>query len=281
MLIVLMKLLFPFLLLLCLFNTANASALYEWHNKYKFTKSEQTQIDQWLANGVTASQQTFSLLPFQTLRFNVSPQPNAREPVPWGQVDRDGNIIVLKIDTKFPTKSFIDDWTLYHEIAHLYLPFLDDSSIWLSEGFATYVQQIIMLDNDVFDKDTFVRRIKAGFSRGIKNTAKQRGPLSSVSNNMWSRRAYMRVYWSGTAYFLEVDSLLQEQGSDLIEVIKQYVSCCLTSDAYGSELIKTLDQISNSDAFSTLYHQYKYRQDFPDIGSKAIIKIADYYERKQ
>ncbi|REL25669.1 hypothetical protein DXX93_03265 [Thalassotalea euphylliae] len=252
-----------------------------WLNGEGFSASEQKTVDTWLNFAVKATQQSFGVLPFNTINFRVKRSRQHSEPVPWGQVNRIDNSILLHISPYYGLTALKDDWTIYHEIAHLYLPFLDDHDTWLSEGFATYVQHITMMQAKVLTEQQALARINAGFGRGKANTSKARGPLFRVSDKMHSKSAYMRVYWSGAAYFMEADTALQKQGKNLVEIIAQYAKCCLTMDGTGRDLTKALDRISNSAIFSKLYQTYRNRADFPVIDESETIKLLKFYQTNQ
>jgi len=257
---------------------AQSTDAISWQSKAPLSNSAKKRIHQWLNHGAKASEALFTTLPQPILYFDVTAHPNAREPVPWGQVNRDGfNTIKLHVNKDASLITLVNDWTLYHEIAHLYLPFLDDESAWLSEGFASYIQNIAMLKANVHNKATFIKKIKAGLTRGENSTQRHQGRLNKVSSGMWSNRAYMRVYWSGAAFFLSADRELQATNSSLVAVISSYVNCCLTAESSGVELMTQLDKISQSRVFSTLFEQYRTRTDFPNIPLKEISASADYY----
>ena len=249
-----------------------------WLDGEGFNTSEQQTVNTWLNFAVKATQHSFGVLPFNTIDFRVKRSRQHSEPVPWGQVNRIDNSILLHISPYFGLTALKDDWTIYHEIAHLYLPFLDDHDTWLSEGFATYVQHITMMQANVLTEQQAFARINAGFGRGKANTRKARGPLFSVSDRMHNNKAYMRVYWSGTAYFMEADIALQKQGKNLVEIIAQYAKCCLTMDGTGLALTKDLDRISNSSIFSKLYWVYRNRGDFPVITDQETKKLLKFYK---
>jgi M61 glycyl aminopeptidase len=275
-----MKILSLLIVLFLCTSSSFANQSLVWNGQEKFTKTQRSTVEAWLHFGVQANINTFDALPFERIYFDVVPYINAKEPVPWAQVNRSDNSINLYIGPNYSLEPLKQDWTIYHEIAHLYLPFLDSESAWLSEGFATYMQQIIMLQSQLLTKQEMVNKIKAGLNRGKKNTLTNDGKLNNISSNMHQNNAYMRVYWSGTAYFLEADYLLHQQENNLSLVINQYINCCLTDEADGKSLIADLDRLSQSNIFSTLYKQYKYRTDFPDINIDKVTAITEYYNKR-
>jgi len=247
----------------------------------KLTHTHQQKFKSWVDDTLALVENTLGTLPQSHLPVTLKTKSFTTEPVPWGQVERgvnqqiDGLYLVANRHAKLSQLTY--DWTLYHEISHLYLPYLDYPSFWLSEGFATYMQNVIMLENQVFDRAEFIARMKSGLKRGKENTFSAQGKLSSVTYMMREKRAFKRVYWSGTAFFIEADIRLQTHGTSLIEVVGKFAHCCKGEVDSGSELVKALDKLVGHRVFVPLYYQYKDRLDFPTIESTLIYQLANYY----
>ena len=90
---------------------------------------------------------------------------------------------------------------------------------------------------------------------------------------MWQQGAQQRVYWSGSAFFIEAELALQQQGQSLTQLIKRYNECCYSSKTTAKKLVTTFDQLSRSAIFSTLYARYTQRTDFPDITREQLILL--------
>ncbi|WP_286265198.1 hypothetical protein [Thalassotalea atypica] len=264
---------------LLLFPILTHSQSFQWQANKPLDRKLNNKIEQWLDIGVTETERLFYRLPQKKIYFTVTPRNNAKEPVPWGQVRRDRyNSINLHIDSKASLSSLISDWTIYHEIAHLYHPFLENESTWLSEGFASYIQNVTMLHAGIYDKQTYINKLQAGFNRGIKNAQRNKGGIEKISKSMESSRSYMQVYWTGAAFFLEADHQLQAQNANLVEVISRYVACCLRTQTSGAKFIATLDKVSNTTIFTALHRRYITAQYFPQIQPSVIEHSANYYQ---
>ena len=242
------------------------------------SKQQAKTVKLWITQGIDAVELTLSPIPMDALTIEVIKNRYAREPVPYAQVERGSPTKVkLQVDANASLQELVDDWTLYHELSHLYLPYLDTPSFWLNEGFATYMQYLTMLRAKVIDPSQYEARMQDGFDRGKARTRSHPGKLSDVADDMWNRGAFTRVYWSGAAYFAEIDRALIAQGTDLTHVIGQYSQCCLRQNSSGWQLVTQLDQISRSKIFTDTYLKYYQRRDFPSISRGTLQKISRHY----
>ncbi|HHL32264.1 MAG TPA: hypothetical protein ENJ41_06720, partial [Oceanospirillales bacterium] len=92
--------------------------------------------------------------PIKNAQVLVVLQSGRGEAVPWGQVNRAGGSGVLFIvNPDRPEYELMADWTAAHEFSHLLLPYTPDDR-WLSEGFASYYQNISRARSGLLDEKT-------------------------------------------------------------------------------------------------------------------------------
>lgn len=183
-------------------------------------------------------------------------------PVPWGQVNRAGDSgVFFIVNPQEPQDELIEDWTAAHEFSHLLLPSTDR---WLSEGFASYYQNISRARTKLIDEQSMWENLIAGLLRGEK-ASKKKG-----ANNIGSKKDIkrMQTYWGGAAFALMTDVELQEQtkgGFSLSKSIKEFAQCCLQTgrDWDDQEILERLDKISKTTVFTDLYWQEVKRKKFP------------------
>lgn len=238
--------------------------------------SHQQKIKEWISFGITANELVLGEPLQSSYQFDLKPRYFSTEAVPWARIVRGTpDTVELHFNRYASLASLKNDWTLYHELSHLYHPLFDYSDFWLAEGLATYLQNIVMFKNNLITHDEFYTRIKAGLSRGKVNSKINSGRLSDVSENMWQLKAHQRVYWSGVAFFIEVEHALKAHNKpSLVALIKQYQHCCaINSNAHtnnASDFLRELDKLSRSALFTNLYRRYRDREDFPEIADSQI-----------
>jgi hypothetical protein len=166
-----------------------------------------------------------------------------------------------------PLDAVLADWTATHEFSHLLLPYVRRADGWLSEGFASYYQNVLQARGGALDAVTAWRKLHEGFERGrrddyadtLAESIRYRGP------NM-----IMRMYWSGAAIALLADVELRRRSDgvqSLDTVLEALRDCCLPSqrDWTAMELFERLDELSGTTVFAELYARWVDAEAFPDV----------------
>ncbi len=224
-------------------------------------------VRRWVEHGANSLINIYGRFPLSSPQILVVPVGAYNEPVPWGQVLRTGgSSMQLFIDTSRPYDEFIQDWTLVHELSHFLHPMLEMGSAWLSEGMASYYQNVVQARAGTITAQHAWQKLYNGFQRGIGQTHRDRS-LDWESRNMRNTHRYMRVYWSGAAIALLADVALREQGQSLDQVMASFQDCCLRDEMYWrtDDFINKLDSLSGSSVFSDLQARYVYSDQFPDL----------------
>ena len=225
-------------------------------------------LERWIRSGVQALTTLYGRFPVTSAQILVVPTGPGREPVPWGQVMRGGGDAVhLYVDQTRPLDEFLDDWTLVHELSHLLHPRLHGRDAWISEGLASYYQNVLRARAGLLSPAQAWERLHAGFQRGIRGTPQDQ-TLAEVTEHMMRDRRFMRVYWSGAAVALLADLELRRrtQGRQSLDTaLEQLSACCLPSDRMwtGRELMERLDRLTETDVFTGLYLQHAHSRAFP------------------
>lgn len=223
------------------------------------------QLQGWLEEVAGATLTAFGRYPLRTARVRITQiESNDQSPVPWGQTLRRGEpSVLLYVRRDAGLAELRADWTAIHELSHLFHPYMGGDGRWLSEGLASYYQNVLRARAGMLSADEAWRRLEAGFGRGRREDSQ--ATLSELSR---SHRGTMRVYWAGAAFWLEADiALRRDHASSLDEVLSRYSSCCLrgTGLVEPEAFLARLDELSRTRVFSGLYARYAPSRGFPDL----------------
>jgi hypothetical protein len=229
-------------------------------------------IRRWVTSGARALVGAYGRLPVPDAQLLVVPVGHGREPVPWGEVQRGGGDAVhLYIDQRRPAEEFMGDWVLVHELSHLLHPSIVGGDRWLSEGIASYYQNVLRARAGLMTAQSAWNALHAGFERGIRGTPRGRS-LAEVSETMMRDHSFMRVYWSGAAIALLADVELRRRSGgaqSLDTALAAFSHCCLPAERSWSarELMQELDRLTGTTVFMQLYRAYVDSDNFPDLGA--------------
>ncbi len=229
-------------------------------------------IRRWVTAGARALVSTYGRLPVPDAQLLVVPIGHGRDPVPWGEVQRGGGDAVhLYIDQRRPAEEFMGDWVLVHELSHLLHPNVALPDRWLSEGIASYYQNVLRARAGLISAQRAWNGLHAGFGRGVRGAARGRS-LAETSETMMRDRSFMRVYWSGAAIALLADVELRRRSGgaqSLDTALAAFADCCLPADRSWSarELMRQLDRLSGTGVFMELYRKHVDSDEFPDLGT--------------
>ncbi|MBW2381212.1 MAG: hypothetical protein JRG70_16980, partial [Deltaproteobacteria bacterium] len=166
-------------------------------------------IRRWLSRAVQATASAGDRFPRKHLHFIIAPQQDQEMAVVFGMVRRGGGSSVLLLSSPDATVEQLEaDWVAVHELSHLWLPPLYSKDRWISEGVATYLQEVLRARCGFQTSERAWTRLQAGFERGRRSGTGRR--LASESRNMNRTGAYHRVYWAGAAFALEADVRLRK-----------------------------------------------------------------------
>ena len=225
-------------------------------------------ITEWIKAMAGSVAQVADNFPLKDIQVLVILIDGKRGVVPWGQVNRAGGAGVLFVVNANKSKEqLFSDWTAAHEFSHLLTPYTPNDR-WLSEGFASYHQNISRLRSGLLDEGTAWSKLLAGFERGQKSASKKNAPKLKESN----RRNNMQMYWGGAVIALQADVALQQATAgkmSLSQALAGLHECCLESrkDWSAEQLFLELDRISGTQVFSNIYHQEVMKNSYPEYKS--------------
>ncbi len=224
---------------------------------------------QWLTRAAEAVVTLYGSFPVDEAQVVVVPGARGDEPVPWAFVLRGGRpSLHFFINQREPLAAFLVDWTAVHEMAHLLLPYVRSEDAWLSEGVASYYQNVLRARAGMLPVAEAWQRMHGGFRRGMRSMPGI--SLADATERMHRDGAYMRVYWHGAALTLIADQRVRErtQGRHSLDtLLRDLRGCCLEGkEAWpATRLFAKLDELSGTTVFSELYEQHIASTRFPDL----------------
>ena len=253
------------------FEVPGSVFLLDWRGR--FSATQQAKLKSWLLSAADTVSLLHGSLPRDEIRIALQPYPS-NSAVPFARVLRnDPEGVLFYVNPDRPLNEYINDWTAYHELSHLFIPYPGNADVWFSEGLASYYQNVLQARAGLLTSDAAVQKLRAGFERGKNDTRHSHLTLGELSPVMRDKHAFMRVYWSGALYFLQIDLMLREiRQTDnavptLDEVLREFGSCCLKSSQQwsGMAIAAEFDRISTTDIFTTLYGDYEQSIAIPEF----------------
>jgi len=204
----------------------------------------------WLRTSIAAASTVTGEFPRDDVRVVLQPTSRSSGAIAFGQVRRSHPPqIRFYVAPDASLDSLLLDWRGYHEFAHLLIPFPGNRDIWFTEGLASYYQYLLQARAGVISEQEAWRELLSGFERGLSDRRGRGRSLRSLSPEMWSERAYRRVYWTGAAFFLRVDTRLRLESDgrhSLDRALAEFNDCCIAKHRRWSAelLIEELGRLS-------------------------------------
>ncbi|MFK7912305.1 MAG: hypothetical protein AB8B93_00200 [Pseudomonadales bacterium] len=225
---------------------------------------------QWLQRAAHGVAQVAGKFPNPDVQLLVVPgsRTSVGSPVPFGHVIRDmGEAVRFFVEPNRSLQAFLDDWTASHEFAHLLLPYVDDK--WVSEGFASYYQNILMARRGSYTAQQMWQRLSGSFA---KADAVTEPPTLMGLQDAQFWRVRMLVYWSGAAVALLADARLRElsAGAETLDtVLARVADCCLphARTLSGVQFFELLDSKTAHPVFVGLFDQFAHSSGQPPVAA--------------
>jgi hypothetical protein len=224
----------------------------------EFKPAEREQLLDWLDFLSTALLQVYGHWPRQEWRVSVAPAASSNtNPIPWAQVHRNAVDGVEFFTAPGATAEQLkQEWTGYHELAHLLIPYRGWGDTWFAEGLATYYQAILQARAGVLSERQTWQHLYDGFQRGQAESQFNDQTLQVISEAMREDGGFMRVYWSGAWYFLAADIRLRQQsaGRNSLDLALQKLNqCCADQQLSVPQIVSKLDEMNEVLLFQEFY----------------------------
>jgi hypothetical protein len=234
-----------------------------------FAEPTRSLIAPWLASAGVMAAQPSGAFPAPHAQVIVVPTSPSAFPIHFGHTGRSGGgSIVLFLPTGMDRDQLRSDWIAVHEFAHLLHPFVQRGDAWLSEGLATYLQEVLRVRAGLLPQEQAWRRLYEGaqLGRDTDQSLAQETRMMAYAGN------YQRVYWAGAAIALMGDVELRRRTSGRVTL--DLVLARLTRDRVGAlrglsagELLHEMDQRAGVSVFQDLAARYLGAGRLPDLSA--------------
>lgn len=228
-------------------------------------------IERWITRAADTVASLYGGFPVPRAQIVVRPVAS-NEAVPFGETQRGGGpAVLLLLGDEAKDADFARDWVAVHEFAHLGMPAIPEPDAWLSEGFITYYQVVLMGRAGYFDERGAWDDMAAGFERGRGQRSGGR-TLADTSAAMGRTHSYFRVYWGGAAIALHLDAELRRSTSgarSLDDAIREVHRAFAGhgTEASAAEVVKHLDAWLGRPLFSEITAAALASTEFPDTAA--------------
>ncbi|MEM9256221.1 MAG: hypothetical protein AAGA91_12295 [Pseudomonadota bacterium] len=235
----------------------------------EFSEFATETIETWLIFLSKSLDQAYGEWPQRSWRYVVRPaSAHGADPIPWAQVRRDEvNIVEFYISPDTSLEILKRSWTGYHEAAHLLIPYRGWGDTWFSEGLATYYQNLLQARMGLLDERGMWQKIHDGLVRGREDTRFDGESLWEVSAAMRQRGGFMRVYWTGVWYFLNIDVRLRRQSDGKVSLdsaLRSLNDCCGNQPMSVPAMVARLDELNQLALFEPSYQRARNLTTMPD-----------------
>ncbi len=224
-------------------------------------------LEAWIGAATEAVAGLYGTFPRDRLHVVVVPAGPGRSPVAFGLVRRGGGAsVMLLVHEQASRRELVADWTAVHELSHLTMPLMRGEDAWVSEGVATYYQEVLQVRAGNQPEEEAWAALLEGFGRGA--TVGTRRTLADEAEEMHETGAYRRVYWAGTAFALEADVALRtEAGVSLDQMISRSQGAWPRRQTWQrGAMMHRFDRLAGSDLLVPLAERFADEREFPAMG---------------
>ena len=198
----------------------------------------------------------------------VVPEGPSDEPVRFGMATRGGgSALLLLVPSNAELDSLRRDWVAVHVLCHLVHPFVARDQAWLSEGLATYYQEVLRVRAGLLPQAEAWRRLYEGSLRGKDREES----LAKASAEVWTNRDYPTIYWAGASFALLADVELRRRSAgkrSLDDVMNGLSACCARNEKplRAEAVLARMDELAGTPVFSELAERWVHGPTLPELG---------------
>lgn len=219
-------------------------------------------LTEWVREAIRSAATLYGKFHKPRLHVAVVPVGPSFRPVAFGLVRRGGGpSVMLLVHENAGNRELVRDWTATHEFTHLGLPRMYSEDRWIAEGFATYYQEVLRARSGLITPEEAWGALARGFERG-----RYRGTRRPLWEDSLGFRSVGRIYWAGTAYMLDADIRLRQNGTSLDRAIEAFQARWQHTKTawHGRRVTRALDVVLGEDVAADLAEEYGSMRRYPD-----------------
>lgn len=220
-----------------------------------------------LSGSAEAVSMMFGRFPVEDASILAVPTPFSTSS-PFGIVGR-GSLptVAILVGDRAEEERLARAWVPVHEFSHLAMPFVERTDAWLSEGIATYYQEVLRGRAGLVPARQAWANLDDGFRRGASDGTGR--TLADESRDMMQTAAFRRVYWAGAAIALMADVAMRTRSrgeQSLDDGLERLRDCCANEirPMSAREAIARIDG-GPSAVFREIARRQLGSSDFPDL----------------
>lgn len=221
-------------------------------------------LERWIRAAVRAVETFGDGFPLDRVHVVIVPAGPGWRAVAFGLVRRGGGASVMLLPHgTADEESLTRDWTAVHELSHLAMPRMYEEDRWITEGLATYFQEVLRARAGLIAPEEAWGAILRGLERGqAVGTGRT---LWREARDMGRTGAYRRVYWSGALWALEADVALRAQGRSLDGLMSGRRDALAARSVWrGRDCLEVCDRALPEPLLLPLAERYGDLRTFPD-----------------
>jgi len=233
------------------------------------TQAQRASVIRWVTVQANAMATLAGRLPRERIQIVVLPMGDSSDPVRFGSMTRGGGASVgVLLASNFDEAALMADWVLVHELSHLLHPFVNRGQAWLSEGIATYYQEVLRARAGLQSPGEAWQRIMSGARQGESMGMS----LEQGASEMYTTYRFAPVYWGGAAVMLLADVELRTKSGGtrgLDDVMMELSRCCGEGSRAWSaaEVGERIDAIAGMPVMRDLIANVVRAGAFPALGA--------------
>lgn len=226
-------------------------------------------VSRCMSQGASAASALLGRFPEREAGILIVPTPFSSSS-PFGVVGR-GTMptVAILVGQRATEERLARAWVPVHEFSHLATPFIDRRDAWLSEGIATYYQEVLRARGGLLRSEDAWANLIDGFERGARDGTGR--TLAEESRDMTETAAFRRVYWAGAAIALMADVEMRRRSEgrrSLDDGLEALHECC----ASGFLAIEASEAMARIDGrgppiFTSIARRALGSSAMPDLGA--------------